>query len=189
VFGVAVGFAAQTSVSNVISGLFLRIDRPFLVGDVIEVAGLKGEVLSIDFLSCKFRTFDNILVRVPNETMVKSDIKNLTFFPIRRIDFKIGVSYKENMKRVHEILLDVATRNPLSLEDPAPLFIFEGFGDSSLNLQFSVWTVRENLILLQNSILQEIKSAFDNAGVEIPYPHRTVIIAESAAVARGLPRT
>lgn len=180
VLTVAVGFAAQTSASNLISGLFLIVDRPFVVGDIVEIGGVTGEVLSVDLLSSKIRTFDNILVRIPNETMVKSDIKNLTFFPIRRLDFKIGVSYKENIAKVHKVLLDVANRNPLCLEDPVPLFIFEGFGDSSLNIQFSVWVLRTNLLLLRNSILAEIKAAFDKEGIEIPYPHRTVILAGSA---------
>lgn len=183
VLTVAVGFAAQTSASNLISGLFLIVDRPFVVGDIIEVAGAKGEVLSIDLLSSKIRTFDNILVRVPNETMVKSEIKNLTFFPIRRLDFKIGVGYKEDMGQVHKILLEVASRNPLCLEDPAPLFIFDGFGDSSMNIQFSVWAMRENMGLLQNSILTEIKLAFDRHGIDIPYPHRTVTLAGPPAPA------
>lgn len=175
---VAVGFAAQTSASNLISGLFLLVDRPFVVGDIIEINGIKGEVLTIDLMSCKLRTFDNVMVRVPNETMVKSEIKNLSFFPIRRIDLKLGVGYNENIVRVRDVLLDVATRNPLVLEEPPPLFLFEGFGDSSLNIQFSVWTLRENLLSTQNAILQEIKTAFDDAGIEIPFPHRTVIMTQ-----------
>ncbi len=175
VLTVAVGFAAQTSASNLISGMFLIVDRPFVVGDVIEVAGTKGEVLSIDLLSCKIRTFDNIMVRVPNETVVKSDIKNLSYFPIRRIDIRLGVSYNENIDEVRDLLLAVATHNPLVLEEPPPLFLFEGFGDSALNVQFSVWTLRTNMLSTQNAILQEIKTAFDDAGVEIPYPHQVVM--------------
>jgi len=183
---VAVGFAAQTSASNLISGLFLIIDRPFIVGDVIEVGGVTGEILSIDLLSFKIRTFDNILVRVPNETMVKSDIKNLTFFPIRRIDIKFGVGYSSKIQQVEEIVRGVATRNPLCLEDPAPLFIFQGFGDSSLNIQFSVWAIRTNILELQNRIMREIKEALDQAGVEIPFPHRTLVMSQPGqAPAKG----
>ncbi len=177
VLTVAIGFAAQTSASNLISGLFLIVDRPFIVGDVIEVGSTKGEVLSIDLLSCKIRTFDNIMVRVPNETVVKSEIKNLSFFPIRRIDIKLGVSYNENIEEVRDLLVAVATHNPLVLEEPPPLFLFEGFGDSALNVQFSVWTLRTNMLSTQNAILQEIKTAFDHAGVEIPYPHQVVMSA------------
>ncbi|MCA9616745.1 MAG: mechanosensitive ion channel, partial [Myxococcales bacterium] len=83
---VAVGFASQTSASNVISGLFLIGERAFGVGDVIEVGGISGEVLAIDLLSVKVRTFDNLFVRIPNETLVKSNVTNLSRFPLRRID-------------------------------------------------------------------------------------------------------
>ena len=175
---VAIGFAAQTSASNLISGLFLIIDRPFIVGDVIDVAGTKGEVMAIDLLSTKIRTFDNILVRVPNETMNKSEIKNLTFFPIRRIDLKFGVGYSSNLEKVREVLMQVVSRNPLCLVEPAPLFVFDGFGDSALNIQFSVWTLRENMTDLTNNLATEIRVNFERAGIDIPYPHRTIIMAQ-----------
>jgi len=136
---VAVGFASQTSASNVISGLFLLGERPFAVGDVIRVGSTTGEVVSIDLLSVKLRTFDNLFVRLPNETMIKSEITNLRRYPIRRVDLQVGVAYKEDIRKVREVLMAVADRNPLCLEEPQPLIIFQGFGDSSINHQFSVW--------------------------------------------------
>lgn len=170
----AVGFASQTSVSNIISGLFLVIERSVEVGDIITVNGRTGEVLTVDLLSTKLRTFDNLLVRIPNETMVKAEIVNLNRFPIRRIDVKLGVAYKENLKKVKEVLLEVADTNPLCLEEPAPLIIAQGFGESSINFQFSVWTSRENYLELLNGIHEDIKRAFDAANIEIPFPHRTL---------------
>jgi small-conductance mechanosensitive channel len=71
-------------------------------------------------------------------------------------------------------LFEVADKNPLCLEEPKPLFIFQGFGDSSLNIQFSVWAKRENFLDLRNSLQLEIKAAFDENGIEIPFPHRTL---------------
>lgn len=174
VLTVALGFAAQTSASNLISGLFLMGEAPFQLGDVIRVGTTTGVVNSIDLLSVKLRTFDNLLVRLPNETLLKSEITNLTRFPIRRADLLIGVAYKEDVGRVHELLMEVADRNPLCLDEPKPLFIFRGFGESSLDLQFSVWSTRENYLEAKNHIQQEIKAAFDAAGIEIPFPHRTL---------------
>ncbi len=174
VFSVAVGFASQTSASNLISGLFLLAEKPFSVGDIIRVAGTTGEVLTIDLLSVKLRTFDNLYVRIPNETLIKSEVTNLTRFPIRRIDIQLGVAYKEEIERTRETLFAVADANPLCLDEPEPLFIFQGFGDSALNIQFSVWAKRENFLDLKNSIHEEIKQAFDLAGIEIPFPHRTI---------------
>ncbi len=171
VLTVAIGFASQTSVSNLISGLFLIGEKPFAVGDVIQVGGTTGEVLSIDALSVKLRTFDNLFVRIPNESLIKSEVTNMTRFPIRRLDIKLGVAYKEDIDQVRKVLNEVADRNLRCLDDPAPTFIFLGFGDSSLDLQFSVWAKRENFLELRNSIQPEIKKAFDAAGIEIPFPH------------------
>jgi small-conductance mechanosensitive channel len=174
VLSVAVGFASQTSASNLVSGLFLIFEQPFQIGDIIEVGGTTGEVLAIDLLSVKLRTFDNIFVRLPNESLIKTEVRTLSRFPIRRADIRIGVDYGSNLELVRQALLEVAERNPLCLDEPAPLIIFLGFGDSSMDFQFSVWATRENYLALKNGIQEEIKAAFDERGIEIPFPHRTL---------------
>lgn len=171
---VAIGFASQTSASNIISGLFLIGEKPFAVGDVIRVNGTVGEVLSIDLMSVKLRTFDNLFVRIPNETMIKTEVTNLLRFPIRRYDLQVGVAYNEDIREVRDVLMEVADANPLCLEEPAPLIIFQGYGDSALQHQFSVWAKTENYLELRNTIPVEVKEAFDERGIEIPYPHRTL---------------
>ncbi|WP_019024175.1 MULTISPECIES: mechanosensitive ion channel family protein [unclassified Thioalkalivibrio] len=171
---VALGFASQTSASNLISGLFLIGERPFSVGDIIKVGDATGEVLSIDLLSVKLRTFDNLLVRVPNESLVKSQITNMTRFPIRRLDMQIGVAYRTDLKALRDILMGVADRNPVCLEEPKPLFIFLEYGDSALKIQLSVWARREKFLDLRNSMHMQVKAALDEAGIEIPFPQRTL---------------
>jgi small-conductance mechanosensitive channel len=91
---------------------------------------------------------------------------------------KVGVAYKEDVGRVRDVLMRVAERNLRCLDDPPPLFIFLGFGDSSLDIQFSVWAKRENFLELRNSIQADIKTAFDAAGIEIPFPHRSLYTGE-----------
>jgi small-conductance mechanosensitive channel len=172
VLTVALGFAAQTSVSNIISGAFLIAEQPFLIGDIIKVGDTSGEVVSIDLLSIKMRTFDNLLVRIPNESMLKSNLTNLTHFPIRRFDLKVGVAFKEDLSKVQRVLLDTARGIPICLQEPEPLIIILGFGESSVDLQFSVWAKRENFLDLRNTMHRVVKEAFDREGVEIPYPHR-----------------
>jgi len=179
VLTVAIGFASQTSASNLISGLFLIGERPFEVGDYIRVGTTTGEVLSIDALSVKLRTFDNLFVRIPNETLIKSEVTTLTRFPIRRLDLSLGVAYKEDINRVRDVLFEVADANPMCLDEPPPLFIFLGFGDSALTIQFSVWAQRENFLPLRNTITAEIKAAFDAAQIEIPFPHRSLYAGEA----------
>jgi small-conductance mechanosensitive channel len=180
VLGIAIGFASQTSVSNIISGFFLIAERPFVVGDLIEVDGVTGRVLSIDSISVKLRTFDNKMVRMPNETLVKTRVTNITRFPIRRADVRVGVAYKEDASRVRTLLLDIAEKNPLALIEPEPVVVFEGFGDSSINFLFGVWATQENWLRVKNGIQEEIKARFDAEGIEIPFPHRTLFAGSAS---------
>lgn len=174
ILGIALGFASQTSVSNIISGFFLIAERPFEVDDIIQIGDTVGRVLSIDTLSVKLRTFDNQYVRIPNETIVKSQVTTITRFPVRRVDLNVGVAYKEDVERVREVLLDVVTVNPRALMEPEPMVFFDGYGDSALMLRLAVWATRDNFIVLKNSLLEEIKDRFDEEGIEIPFPHRTI---------------
>ncbi len=171
ILGIAIGFASQTSVSNIISGLFLIGEKPFEIGDIITVGTTKGVVMSIDTLSIKLRTFDNKLVRIPNESIIKSEVTNITRFPIRRVDINLGVAYKEDLKRVKTILSDVAQNNPLCLMEPEPIIIFQGFGNSSVDIFFGVWAAKNDWLALKNSIMEDIKKRFDEEGIEIPFPH------------------
>ena len=178
ILSVAIGFASQTSASNLISGLFLMLERPFSIGDVIKVDSTTGEVISIDLLSVKIRTFDNLFVRIPNESMIKTQVTTLTKFPIRRADLQVGIAFKEDIERVKEILLKVASTSQLCLDEPAPLFIVLGFGKSSVDIQFSVWSKRENFLAMKNTMYQEIKKAFDAQDIEIPFPHISLYSGE-----------
>lgn len=171
IVGVALGFASQTSVSNIISGLFLIAEQPFKVDDIINVDGTIGIVMSIDVLSVKLRTFDNMFVRIPNETIIKTQVINLTKFPIRRFNAKVSVAYKEDIEKVRDILMEVAEDNKYSLSDPEPQIIFDTFGTSSIDLDFRIWAPVDEWILLKNTIQEEIKKRFDEEGIEIPFPH------------------
>jgi small-conductance mechanosensitive channel len=174
VAGIAIGFAAQTSLSNIISGLFLISERPFEVDDIIRIGDTTGIVLSIDLLSVKLRRFDNTFVRVPNETLVKSELTNVTKFPIRRFDLNLGVAYGEDIQRAIQVLKEVASDNPYALDEPQPLIAFTGFGDSALEIFFGVWFAKTDFLALRDSILPAIKKRFDEEGIEIPFPHRTL---------------
>jgi len=171
---VAIGFAAQTSLSNLLSGLFLLGENPFEVGDLIVVGQTRGIVLSIDLLSVKLRTLDNLSIRMPNETLIKSEVTTVTKFPIRRMDINVGVAYKEDVKKVIRVLKEVADANPNSLNEPEPIVIFKDFGASSLDFMLGVWFEKTKFLDLKNSIMQDIKERFDAEGIEIAFPHLTV---------------
>ncbi len=174
ILSVAIGFASQTSASNLISGIFLIGERSFAIGDTIRVGQTEGEVMSIDLLSVKLRTADNLYVRLPNEQLIKSELTNLTRFAIRRISLPVGIAYKEDINRVRHILLRVASEHPLCLDEPAPMVIMQGFGDSAINLVFHAWGRGENSVSLRDELQERIKDAFDEASIEIPFPQLAI---------------
>jgi small-conductance mechanosensitive channel len=179
VLGVAIGFASQTSLSNVISGLFLVAEQPFKIGDILKVGDTTGQVLEIGALSVKIRMFDNNVVRIPNETLLKNEFTNMTHFPLRRVDLQVGVAYKENLDRVRQALLETVLEEPLCLREPEPLFVHKGFGASSIDMQVSVWVEKEKYLEARNAMYQRIKERFDRDGIEIPFPHLSVYAGEA----------
>jgi len=171
VVGIVIGVASQTSIGNIISGLFLVGEKSFELGDVVRIGDKTGTVYSIDLLSIKIRTFDNLLIRIPNQSVISSELTNVTRFPIRRLDFQIGVAYKEDLRKVKLVLENVARNNPLCLEEPEPYILFQSFGDSSINITFGVWFEKANYAAVKNSVFIEIKEAFDREGIELQSPH------------------
>ena len=171
---VAIGFASQTSASNIISGLFLVMEKPFEIGDTIEVDATIGEVVAIDLLSVKLRTADNLYVRIPNETLIKTRVINRSRFPIRRIDLVLGIAYAEDVEKVRDLLLELAQQNTVCLEEPKPFVLVTGFGASSVDLQFSFWVPREEFLDGRGSMMIAVKKALDEHGIEIPFPHTSV---------------
>lgn len=172
--GIAIGFASQTSVSNIISGLFLISEKPFAVGDIIKVGSTMGIILSIDLLSVKIRTFDNLYIRIPNEHLIKTEVTNVTRFHIRRLNIDISIAYKDDIGKAKEVLLDVAKNNPYCLDNPEPFFVIKEFGNHGIELLLGAWYFKTDYLALKNSIMQEIKERFDREGIEIPFPHISV---------------
>jgi small-conductance mechanosensitive channel len=171
IIGIAVGFASQTSVSNIISGWFLIAEAPFSLGDLVSVGETTGIVTSIDMLSVKLRTQDNRFVRIPNETLIKETLVNQTRFPIRRLELPVGIAYKEDLARVRTLLLQVARSTPVVLDDPEPRVMLQGFGNSSVDLLLWVWITRDEWVEARSLLIERVKAALDREGVEIPFPH------------------
>jgi len=180
VMGIVIGVASQTSIGNIISGLFLVGEKSFELGDVVKVGDKTGTVYAIDLLSIKVRTFDNLLIRIPNQTVISTELVNITKFPIRRLDFQLGVAYKEDLRKVKTILEDVVRKNPLCLEEPEPVIIFQAFGSSSIDIILGVWFEKSNYLKVRNSVFIEIKEAFDRERIEIPFPHVSVYAGEAS---------
>ncbi|MBI9097838.1 MAG: mechanosensitive ion channel family protein [Spirochaetaceae bacterium] len=174
ILGLAIGVASQKSLGNIISGLFLVAEKSFEIGDVIRVGDKIGVVYSIDFLAIMLKTFDNLLIRIPNETLISAEIVNITKFPIRRLDFSLSVSYKDDLEKVLDLLKRIAFENVLCLDEPLPFLLLKEFGDSGISIQFGVWFEKSNYVDVRNSIILEIKRRFDEENITIPFPHVTL---------------
>ncbi len=163
-----IAFGAQTSVSNFLSGVFLLIEKPFKVGHIIQTNNATGEVLSIDLLSVKIRTSDNVFVRVPNEQLLKSQLQNLSSFPIRRFDLSIQVSFDQDLEKLKQILFEIARQNPLCLVSPEPEFHILEFKQATICIRFSVWSKQSSLLSLKTALQLEIQSAFNQFDIQLP---------------------
>ena len=184
IVGIAVGFASQTSVSNIISGLFLISEKPFAIGDVIRIGSTTGIIQSIDLLSIKIRTFDNLFVRIPNEKILTSEVTNITRFPIRRMDIVIQVDYGQNLSHVHKVLAEIANANPWSLDEPEPVIMLNEFKESGIEVMLGLWFAKTDSASLKNSIMQEISGRFGAEGIRFAHPRRSVRVSDNGETAR-----
>lgn len=172
---VAIGFASQTSASNLISGIFLIGEGSFAIGDTIQITlirghTIEGEVISIDLLSVKLLTQDNIYIRLPNEQLIRAPVHNLSKFPIRRIPITLAINFHEDIIKVREVLLDVANKYPLVLADPKPAVTVTAFRESSIELLFAIWCQRENFLQVRDEMQERIRNGFLDNQIEIPVP-------------------
>lgn len=172
---VALGFASQTSATNLISGLFLIGEGSFEVGDTIQITlirghTIEGEVISIDLLSVKLLTLDNVYVRLPNEQLIRAPVHNLSKFPIRRVPITLSIDFHEDIIKVREVLLDVAKKHPWVLDEPKPAVTVTAFRESSIELLFAIWCRRENFFKVRDEMQERIRNGFVANHIEIPVP-------------------
>ncbi len=170
IFGVAIGFAAQTSMSNMISGLFLLSEGFLSVGDLIQCNGVTGVVETIDLFSVKIRTFDDNLIRIPNEKLIKNDLTNITYYPYRRADIDIAVPATITFEQVTSVIDHIVDKNKFavkqpvvdkhksSIKEPAHDIIFNSVSSSALHITVRVWTPNKTFLPLKQSLLPEIKA-------------------------------
>ena len=183
VVGLAISFAAQDTVANVISGITLIIDRPFKKGDWICVGDLHASVTEVKLRTTVLTSFDNETIVVPNKALAQERIRNFTLTPRIRVKVPIGIAYKENIQAAREVILATIKDDKRILATPAPTVIVTGLGDSSINLQLRFWT-QDPLMQysLQWEYTERCKLALDDAGIEIPFPHSQIFIERSSGL-------
>lgn len=168
--GLAIGLALQGSLSNFASGVLLILFKPFKNGDFVEVAGVAGIVEEIHIFSTKFRTGDNKTVILPNGSITSSSITNYSTKPTRRIDLVIGVSYDADLAKTRAILREVAEKHENVLKNEAVTIGVSELADSSVNLVVRPWVKSGDYWPTYFDLLEQIKVALDENGIEIPYP-------------------
>ena len=184
VAGVAIGFAAKDTLSNLIAGILLIIDRPFEVGDRIEVwsapvgSATWGDVIDIGLRATKIKTTDNIVIIIPNNEIMLRDIINYTIISENiRVRINIGIAYDADLKKAKTAILKVARATEGVADDPPPKVVVRNFGESSVDLQLRVWIhdARRRMDVISD-ITDKVKEAFDAEGIEIPYPKRDIYV-------------
>ncbi|WP_428327056.1 mechanosensitive ion channel family protein [Nitrosopumilus sp.] len=177
IFAVVIGFATQSVVSNLISGIFLMLEKPAKQGDTIQIPdmSISGTLLDIGTFSSRVRKFDGTVIRIPNEKFFTSNIRSLTVSTVRRADIMVGISYKDDIENAISVIKkEIEYTMPFVLKVPEPEFRIEELGDSSVNIQVLVWHPKDDWSQAQPILLTTVKRALDKAGIEIPFPQRVI---------------
>ncbi len=170
VAGIVIGIASQTVVSNLLGGLFLLVERPFQIGDPVNMDGVEGVVVDVNAFSTVVRTWDGMVVRVPNEKAFNSIVANLAKTAARRIDLRVGVSYSTDTGKAREAILSVIEDYPYCLVRPPPEVYVEEFGDSAIIVRVRCWVPSLTWFEARRELLERILREFRRRGIEIPFP-------------------
>jgi small conductance mechanosensitive channel len=177
VAGIAVGFAAQDSIANIISGIVIFLDKPFVVGDWIRTEGEFGCVSNITLRTTRIRTPRNTYVVIPNKSIIDAVLENLSKHGEFRVDVPVGIAYKEDVRRAREVLLAAARGVEGVRQEPGAKVVVVELGDSSVNLEVRVWIDEgRRQAPVHCAVLEAAKLALDDAGIQIPFPHLQLFV-------------
>ena len=183
IIGLAVGFAAQETLANFIAGIVIFWDKPFKVGDWLEIGDTYGKVQRVTFRSTRLLDLNGQLIVYPNTHMLSNRVSNHTSHPLTRVAVPIGIAYKESIDAARQVMLATTRGDERLAKDPAPQVVVAGCGASSVDLLLRFWIVDESI---ERSIvfeyIEKCKKALDAAGISIPFPHMQLLLEETPAV-------
>jgi small conductance mechanosensitive channel len=160
--------------ANFAAGVLILVLRPYRVGDFIDAAGVAGSVKDIQLFTTVLATPDNVKIMVPNGKIFGDVIKNITGYDTRRVDLVIGIGYSSDIQKAHEVLTKIIKDESRILSDPAPQIAVSELADSSVNLVVRPWVKAGDYWNVRFDLTRKIKEAFDENGIEIPFPQRVV---------------
>jgi small conductance mechanosensitive channel len=172
--GFAIGFALQGSLANFAAGVLILVLRPFRVGDFIQGAGEAGTVKKIDLFVTEMATPDNIQILIPNGKLFGDIIRNVSGYETRRVDMVIGIGYDSSIQKAIEVMTALLKEDERVLEDPAPMIAVSELADSSVNFVVRPWVKSGDYWGFKFDFTRRVKEAFDENGIEIPFPQRVV---------------
>src|SRR5262249_52681082 len=177
--GLAIGLALQGPLTNFASGLLLILFRPIKQGDFIRAAGVEGTVQDVQILTTTLHTADNLRLTVPNAKIMQDTITNYSVTPTRRIELTVGVSYDDDLQQVKHVLAALMAEESRILTEPAPVLGVATLGESSVDFMIQEWVQRADVPEVRFCLTEQIKLAFDQHGISMPYPQRTLHMQHS----------
>ena len=177
VVGIVIGFASQSIVGNLISGIFLMFERPIKIGDQLRVDDISGFVEDIHIVSTIVRTYNGLYVRIPNEKVFTGIITNYVANIARRFEYVVGIRYSDDANLAIEIIEDLIDEQPFALKKPSPQVFVDNLGDNSVNIIVRVWAPANEWYDLKMELLGGIKKTLEENGIEIAFPQRVVWFA------------
>ncbi len=180
VAGIVLGFASQNIVGNLVSGFFLMVERPIKIGDQVEISGISGYVTDIRIISTLIRTYDGLLVRLPNQQVFTTNITNIVGHPVRRFEHTIRIRYSDDANAAIFLIKELIDKEPFALLNPSPSVFVNDLGDSSVNITVRIWAPVNEWFGIKTRILWNIKQTLEEYGIEIPLPQRIIRIQTDA---------
>jgi small-conductance mechanosensitive channel len=180
VTGIILGFASQNIVGNLVSGFFLMVERPIKIGDQVQINDVSGYVIDIRIISTLIRTFDGLLVRIPNQQVFTTNITNIVGHPVRRFEYLIRIRYSDDADAAIKLIKDLIDKEPFALLNPSTSVFVSDLGDSSVNISVRIWAPVNEMFGIKTRILWNIKQTLEENGIEIPLPQRIVRIQTDA---------
>ena len=184
--GIALAFAMQDTLQNLVAGIILQARRPFRRGDQVHIDNYEGVVEDVDLRNVSLVTFDGLNVFLPNKTVLENPIVNYTRTPTRRTQLEVGVAYGTDLSQAQEVLVDAALRTPGIERSPAPAAWVKEFGESSVTFVLLFWHAvnRTSVWQARSNLATTVQTALDDAGIVIPFPQRIVQVQSDDRSAR-----
>jgi small-conductance mechanosensitive channel len=177
IVGLAIGFASQSIIGNLISGLFLMVERPIKIGNGVDIDGIVGIVEDIRIMSTTLRMYDGLYVRLPNQKVFTSRITNFSANVARRFQYIVGIRYSDDADKASGIIKNLIEEHPLALKNPEPQVFVDNLGDNAVNLIVRVWSPATEWYGVKMELLWKIKQALEKEGIEIAFPQQVVWFA------------